>query len=107
MAGAGCPRALTFALPLRRSYVRPLCVMAVLYVTEPLLSAVYIRKACEAGEKVQAALRLEAFRTLLMQRIEFFDKHRQVAGEQRWCAGARGRGEVRCAGHPRDCRQPP
>lgn len=37
---------------------------------------VYIRKACEAGEKVQAALRLEAFRTLLMQKVEFFDKHR-------------------------------
>jgi len=61
-------------------YSRLLAVMVVMYVIEPLLSLVYIRKACEAGEKVQAALRLEAFRTLLMQRIEFFDKHRQVAG---------------------------
>lgn len=50
--------------------------MVVLYVSEPLLSRIYVLKACEAGEKVQAALRLEAFRTLLMQRIEFFDRHR-------------------------------
>lgn len=63
-----------------RRYSRVLAVMMVLYVTEPLLSQVYIQKACEAGEKVQAALRLEAFRTLLMQRIEFFDRHRCGAG---------------------------
>jgi hypothetical protein len=61
-------------------YSRLLGLMVVMYVLEPLLSLVYIRKACEAGEKVQAALRLEAFRTLLMQRIEFFDKHRWVGG---------------------------
>lgn len=31
---------------------------------------------CSIGEKVQASLRLEAFRVVLMQRIEFFDRHR-------------------------------
>ena len=50
--------------------------MAGIYVAEPLLSRLYIQQACAAGEKVQAAMRLEAFRTLLMQRIEFFDRHR-------------------------------
>jgi hypothetical protein len=28
-----------------------------------------------AGEKVLATLRMELFRTLLMQKIEFFDRH--------------------------------
>lgn len=35
----------------------------------------YILNACGAGEKLQAALRAEAFRTLLAQRVEFFDRH--------------------------------
>ena len=36
---------------------------------------VYILNACDAGEKVQASLRSEAFRCLLSQRVEFFDRH--------------------------------
>jgi ATP-binding cassette subfamily B (MDR/TAP) protein 8 len=36
---------------------------------------VYILNACNAGEKLQAALRVEAFRSLLAQRVEFFDRH--------------------------------
>ena len=43
---------------------------------EPLLSRIYIKEICELGEKVQSSLRLEAFRVLLMQKIEFFDRHR-------------------------------
>lgn len=35
----------------------------------------YILNACAAGEKLQASLRLEAFRCLLAQRVEFFDRH--------------------------------
>lgn len=35
----------------------------------------YILNACGAGEKLQAALRSEAFRALLCQRVEFFDRH--------------------------------
>jgi ATP-binding cassette subfamily B (MDR/TAP) protein 8 len=38
-------------------------------------SQVYILNACNAGEKLQAALRVEAFRSLLAQRVEFFDRH--------------------------------
>jgi ABC-type multidrug transport system fused ATPase/permease subunit len=30
---------------------------------------------CVQGEKVLATLRMELFRTLLMQKIEFFDRH--------------------------------
>lgn len=58
------------------TYRRLLTYMLILYVIEPILSKVYIHQICEVGEKVQAALRLEAFRVLLMQRIEFFDRHR-------------------------------
>lgn len=35
----------------------------------------YILNACGAGEKLQAALRAEAFHALLAQRVEFFDRH--------------------------------
>jgi ATP-binding cassette subfamily B (MDR/TAP) protein 10 len=56
------------------NYARPLAALVALYVAEPLLTSVYIRQACRAGERVQAALRREAFRVLLMQRVEFFDR---------------------------------
>lgn len=36
---------------------------------------VYILNACQAGERLQASLRTEAFRCLLAQRLEFFDRH--------------------------------
>ena len=45
-----------------------------LYAHAPL-AQVYILNACNAGEKLQAALRVEAFRCLLSQRVEFFDRH--------------------------------
>lgn len=57
-------------------YKALLALLAVSYVGEPLLSQVYVRQATAAAEKVQAELRIEAFRVLLMQRIEFFDVHR-------------------------------
>ncbi len=50
--------------------------MLAIYIIEPLLSQVYIKQVCAVGEKVQASLRLEAFRIVLMQKIEFFDRHR-------------------------------
>ncbi|KAI3435659.1 hypothetical protein D9Q98_001717 [Chlorella vulgaris] len=49
--------------------------LLVIYVAEPLLSQVYILNACAAGEKLQASLRVETFRCLLAQRVEFFDRH--------------------------------
>ena len=49
-------------------YSKLLSMMVIIYVVEPLLTQVYIRQMCAAGEHVQAALRIEAFRTLLMQR---------------------------------------
>lgn len=58
------------------NYGRLLAIMLFLYGIEPILSQVYIKEICAAGEKVQASMRLEAFRILLMQRVEFFDRHR-------------------------------
>jgi ATP-binding cassette subfamily B (MDR/TAP) protein 10 len=58
------------------SYKSLLTAMMGLYILEPLMSRVYIVHACMIGEKLQATLRREAFRVLLMQRIIFFDKHR-------------------------------
>ena len=58
------------------SYRSLLVGMMGLYVLEPLLSRVYVIYLCSIGEKVQATLRREAFRVLLMQRIIFFDQHR-------------------------------
>lgn len=58
------------------SYRNLLAAMMGLYILEPLLSRVYIIHLCSIGEKVQATLRREAFRVLLMQRIIFFDQHR-------------------------------
>ncbi|KAK9839647.1 hypothetical protein WJX81_003007 [Elliptochloris bilobata] len=60
--------------PLER-YPRLLALLAAMYIAEPLMTRVYIRNACAAGEKVLACLRMELFRTLLMERIEFFDRH--------------------------------
>ena len=67
--------ALVIRAPLE-SYGRLLAIMLGLYIVEPILSQVYIKEICAAGEKVQASIRLEAFRILLMQRVEFFDRHR-------------------------------
>jgi ATP-binding cassette subfamily B (MDR/TAP) protein 10 len=58
------------------SYRALLAGMMAIYVLEPILSRVYIIHACTIGETLQATLRREAFRVLLMQRIIFFDKHR-------------------------------
>ena len=45
------------------------------YLLEPLLTRVYMVNVIAAAEKVLATLRMELFRTLLMQKIEFFDRH--------------------------------
>ncbi|KAL4535588.1 hypothetical protein Ndes2526A_g06409 [Nannochloris sp. 'desiccata'] len=58
------------------NYSKLLAIMLAIYTVEPLLSQVYIKQVCAVGEKVQASLRLEAFRVVLMQKIEFFDRHR-------------------------------
>jgi ATP-binding cassette, subfamily B (MDR/TAP), member 10 len=58
------------------NYSKLLSIMLALYIIEPLLSQVYIKQVCSVGEKVQTSLRLEAFRVVLMQKIEFFDRHR-------------------------------
>lgn len=49
------------------------------YLIEPLLTRVYMVNIIAAGEKVLATLRMELFRTLLMQKIEFYDKHSSTA----------------------------
>ncbi|BDA40377.1 mitochondrial potassium channel ATP-binding subunit [Coccomyxa sp. Obi] len=65
---------LTGRQPMSR-YPYFLAAMATLYTVEPLLTRVYITNVCTAGEKVLRQLRMELFRTLLMQRVEFFDRH--------------------------------
>lgn len=55
---------------------RYLCCMVAVYLTEPLLSFVYVKALWAMGEEVVASLRRELFRTLLVQRIEFFDRHK-------------------------------
>jgi ATP-binding cassette, subfamily B (MDR/TAP), member 10 len=54
-------------------------VLLVGYLVEPLLTRVYMVNTIAAGEKVLATLRMELFRTLLMQKIEFFDTHSAAA----------------------------
>eukprot|EP00208_Stichococcus_sp_RCC1054_P006203 CAMPEP_0206138586 /NCGR_PEP_ID=MMETSP1473-20131121/3425_1 /ASSEMBLY_ACC=CAM_ASM_001109 /TAXON_ID=1461547 /ORGANISM="Stichococcus sp, Strain RCC1054" /LENGTH=706 /DNA_ID=CAMNT_0053532061 /DNA_START=385 /DNA_END=2508 /DNA_ORIENTATION=+ len=56
-------------------YPKFFAVFTAIYVLEPLLTRVYIRNMCAAGEKVLATVRRELFRTLLLQRIDFFDRH--------------------------------
>lgn len=58
-----------------QQYPTLFALFAAIYVIEPLLTRVYIKHMCAAGEKVLATLRRELFRTLLLQRIEFFDRH--------------------------------
>jgi ABC-type multidrug transport system fused ATPase/permease subunit len=54
-------------------------VLLVGYLLEPLLTRVYMVNVIAAGEKVLATIRMELFRTLLMQKIEFFDRHSATA----------------------------
>ncbi|GLC41551.1 hypothetical protein PLESTB_000702900 [Pleodorina starrii] len=56
-------------------YAEVFAILAVGYILEPLLTKVYMYNVLSAGEKVLATLRLELFRTLLMQRLSFFDRH--------------------------------
>ena len=49
------------------------------YLLEPLVTRIYMINIIAAGEKVLATLRMELFRTLLMQKIEFFDRHSATA----------------------------
>ncbi|GBF88247.1 ABC transporter B family protein [Raphidocelis subcapitata] len=60
--------------PMER-YAKVFMVLLAGYVLEPLLTKVYMQNAIALGEKVLATLRLELFRTLMMQKIEFFDRH--------------------------------
>ena len=60
--------------PMER-YAQVFSVLLAGYVLEPLLTKVYMENVIALGEKVLATLRMELFRTLLMQKIEFFDRH--------------------------------
>lgn len=57
-------------------YSKLLAVLMISYTIEPILSKVFVGQVCAIGERVQTFLRLEAFRIILMQKIEFFDRHR-------------------------------
>ncbi|MEW5307776.1 MAG: hypothetical protein WDW36_010152 [Sanguina aurantia] len=56
-------------------YAQIFGILAVSYTLEPFFTKVYMENMISAGEKVLATLRLELFRTLLMQRITYFDTH--------------------------------
>lgn len=58
-----------------KTYGKVFGIMASLYIVEPLLTRVYIQNICTLSEKVLATLRAELFRSLLLQKIEFFDVH--------------------------------
>ena len=60
--------------PMER-YGRLLAVLLAGYALEPLLARVYMRNLIALGEKCIAAVRQELFRTLLMQRLAFYDAH--------------------------------
>ncbi|WIA33509.1 hypothetical protein OEZ86_006634 [Tetradesmus obliquus] len=64
--------------PMER-YAKVFGVLLVGYLLEPLLTRVYMVNIIAAGEKVLATLRMELFRTLLMQKIEFYDRHSATA----------------------------
>lgn len=56
-------------------YCKILGVLCFGYVLEPILTRVYMSNMLRGAEKVLATLRMELYRTLLMQRITFFDRH--------------------------------
>jgi len=56
-------------------YAKVLGVLTIGYVLEPMLTRVYMTNLLSVAEKVLATLRMELFRTLLMQRVSYFDKH--------------------------------
>jgi ABC-type multidrug transport system fused ATPase/permease subunit len=56
-------------------YGHLLAVLLTGYVLEPLLARIYMRNLVALGEKCLAAVRQELFRTLLMQRLAFYDAH--------------------------------
>jgi ATP-binding cassette, subfamily B (MDR/TAP), member 10 len=60
--------------PMER-YGHLLAVLLTGYVLEPLLARVYMRNLMALGEKCLAAVRQELYRTLLMQRLAFYDSH--------------------------------
>eukprot|EP00877_Chromochloris_zofingiensis_P003375 jgi/Chrzof1/13038/Cz07g17170.t1 len=56
-------------------YAKVFAILLTGYILEPILTRVYMVNLIAAGEKVLATLRMELFRMLLMQKIEFFDRH--------------------------------
>eukprot|EP00898_Chlorokybus_atmophyticus_P004920 jgi/Chlat1/5429/Chrsp35S05317 len=50
--------------------------LAVLYICEPLSTLVYVRCTSSAAEHVMAGVRSRVFRSILTQKVEFFDRHK-------------------------------
>lgn len=51
-------------------------LLAVGYLTEPIMSQVYMRSILAVGEKTLASMRRIVFRVILHQEIDFFDRNR-------------------------------
>lgn len=64
--------------------------MGLLYSLDPVFTQIFVRLVSAVGEDVQRILRTAAFDTLLLQRFEFFDRHRCVraGGGDRGNSGA-------------------
>ncbi|KAJ9505384.1 hypothetical protein QJQ45_024133 [Haematococcus lacustris] len=55
-------------------YFKLLGMLTVGYVLEPFMTKIYMNAALRAAETVLATLRMELFRTLLMQKVSFFEQ---------------------------------
>lgn len=66
--------ALTSGLPMDR-YWRTWATLAVVYTVEPFFTQVYIRAVGTAAEASLAQMRMDLFRLLLGNKVEFFDRY--------------------------------
>eukprot|EP00850_Spirogloea_muscicola_P015228 SM000115S23907 [mRNA] locus=s115:109257:114629:- [translate_table: standard] len=50
--------------------------LAIVYVMEPIFTVAYVTSMCTTWEAVMAKLRTAVFQRLLVQKVEFYDKHK-------------------------------
>lgn len=55
---------------------RLLCTMGSLYMLEPICTIIFITNMSAIWERVMATLRLQIFNRILIQKVEFFDRHK-------------------------------
>ncbi|GLJ53922.1 hypothetical protein SUGI_1152070 [Cryptomeria japonica] len=55
---------------------RLLCTMGSLYLLEPIFTIIFITNMSAIWERVMATLRFQIFKRILIQKVEFFDRHK-------------------------------